>query len=246
MQFDHAIAARDDARRRINDLVLERRTSRSSTPRGLARDDDLLAGRHDEHGDRRAVRARSRSAWRALRSASSATPSWRRRAQTALRSSAECSPAPALKTSASRPRSEVVIAATAPLTPRTNTSKRELRALVAGDRGALDLAQPGEPAEAEQAGAVVERVVELVGRDAGGEQVQQQPRVERARARRHRHAVQRREAHRRVDRAPVEHGASPSSRCRDGRRRAAGSASRAEDPRRLLARTTATLRPWKP
>jgi hypothetical protein len=47
------------------------------------------------------------------------------------------------------------------------------------------------------------RVDELVDGDAPPEQVQQDPRVERARARRHRHPVERREAHRRVDRPAV-------------------------------------------
>ena len=65
---------------------------------------------------------------------------------------------------------------------------------------------------------MLQLVVELVDRDPGTQQVQDRARVDRAGARRHRHALERREAHARVDGTSVPHGGHRRARRRGGRR----------------------------
>ncbi len=64
-----------------------------------------------------------------------------------------------------------------------------------------------EAAEGREPRLVLERRVELVDAQAAlAQEVEERARIDRARARRHRHALERGEAHGRVDRAAVQHG----------------------------------------
>ena len=103
------------------------------------------------------------------------------------------------------PPSAAAIAATARGDAVREDVERELRRRL---RRALELLDArrlaGEP---EQAGLRLERVLDLLDAELpGAQEVQHDLGVDRARARRHRHAFERAEAHRRVDRAAVAHG----------------------------------------
>ena len=141
---------------------------------------------------RSAPRARSRRPRAPARPRPGSRRGTRRRSAIARRTSSRFSPTPPEKTSASRPPSAAAIAATACAMRYVKTAKPS---------GVVEPAERGEP------GLVLERVVELVGRQAAlAQEVEERARVDRARAGGHRHALERAEAHRRVDRAAVEHG----------------------------------------
>ncbi len=117
--------------------------------------------------------------------------------------SAERSPTPPVKTSASRPPSEAP-SRRWPAQPVHVHVAGEHGSLLAGASGAQHLAHVRGPGQRQHPRAVLERVGDLVHlQSAVLQQPQQQPRVHAARARRHHQALHRREPHRRVDRAPA-------------------------------------------
>ena len=85
---------------------------------------------------------------------------------------------------------------------------------------------------------MLERVVERVRREPVlAQHVDEGAGIDRAGAGRHRHALERAEAHRRVDRAPVEHGG-------DGA--AAAEVADDEPAHRTCSAAHATASPWNP
>ena len=81
--------------------------------------------------------------------------------------------------------------------------ERELRAFIGGGDQGRDVAGA---AEREQPGLVLQGLFQLGRRHAVAQEVEQCTRVDRPRACRHRHALERGESHRRIDRPSVAHG----------------------------------------
>ena len=174
---------------------------------------------------RRALPAQGRRAPRTLRgNAAARTP--------ASRTSAEFSPMP--------PREGDRVEAAERRRRRGDCGRDPVDVDGEGERALIEVAHVARGArQAGQTGLVLERVVELVDRQrALAQEIQQRAGVDRARAGRHRHALERREAHRRLHRASVEHARSPTSRRPGGRRPAAAPA-----PATRPIRPTS---PWKP
>ena len=147
------------------------------------------------------------AAFRPFATASRSTPSQPRRAQTISRIAGACSPMPAVKTRPSSPPNELV---RAPISRAIRYTKSSIASLARGRRA--DQKGPhiaGDPVgDAEQSRTLIKQVFDLLrGQPSLLLQIEDHSRIEISATRPHDQAVQRREPHRGVDAAAVQHGA---------------------------------------
>ena len=125
-------------------------------------------------------------------------------------------------------------------------AERELRLLVVPSRR-LERTKTSSSGQALEPRLLVQGPVDLVdGQAVRTLDVEERAGIDRARARRHRHALERREAHRRVDGAPVAHRRDRATAAEVTDDEAEIGLGAPQQLGRPLRSTTATESPWKP